>query len=98
MTANFTDDFNGSAGSAVDSSKWQTETGDNVNNHERQYYTSGNKNAAPNQQWVITSAGDIVNPAANKCLDVTGGNSANGTRLQIWTCTGAANQKWTHHA
>jgi predicted chitinase len=35
-----------------------------------------------------------VNPAANKCLDVRENNSANGTRLQIWSCTGAANQKW----
>ncbi|MFG2409918.1 glycoside hydrolase family 16 protein, partial [Streptomyces brevispora] len=44
--ASFTDDFDGAAGSAVDGSKWQTETGDNVNNHERQYYTAGNSNAA----------------------------------------------------
>ena len=36
-----------------------------------------------------------MNPQAGKCLDVTGNNSANGTALQIWTCTGAANQKWT---
>jgi glucosylceramidase len=35
-----------------------------------------------------------VNPQANKCLDVTGNTSTNGTQLQIWTCTGAANQKW----
>ena len=40
-------------------------------------------------------ADDLVNPQANKCLDVTGNNSANATPLQIWTCTGAANQKWT---
>ncbi|MYW21356.1 hypothetical protein GT039_38800, partial [Streptomyces sp. SID2955] len=32
---------------------------------------------------------------SNKCLDVTGNNSANGTRLQLWTCSGGANQKWT---
>ena len=38
--------------------------------------------------------GDLVNPAANKCLDVTDNSRPNGTRLQIWTCTGAANQKW----
>ncbi|MFI7637589.1 RICIN domain-containing protein [Nonomuraea sp. NPDC049400] len=37
----------------------------------------------------------VPDPAANKCLDVTGNSSADGTRLQIWTCTGAANQKWT---
>ena len=35
-----------------------------------------------------------MNPQANKCLDVTGNNSANATPLQLWTCTGAANQKW----
>ncbi|MDX3109407.1 RICIN domain-containing protein [Nonomuraea angiospora] len=29
------------------------------------------------------------------CADVTGNSSADGARLQIWTCTGAANQKWT---
>jgi len=36
-----------------------------------------------------------VNPQANKCLDVTGVNSADGTPLQLWTCTGGPNQKWT---
>ncbi|MFE6187097.1 glycoside hydrolase family 16 protein, partial [Streptomyces sp. NPDC056465] len=38
----FSDDFDGPAGSAVDGTRWQIETGDNVNNHERQYYTAGN--------------------------------------------------------
>ena len=37
----------------------------------------------------------VRQPFANKCLDVTGNNSADGTRLQIWTCTTGANQKWT---
>jgi hypothetical protein len=52
-------------------------------------------NGTAAQQWTVTSARDIVNPAANKCLDATGNSSANGTRLQIWTCGGTANQKWT---
>ncbi|MEV6115977.1 glycoside hydrolase family 19 protein [Streptomyces sp. NPDC052109] len=52
-------------------------------------------NGTAAQQWVVASAHDIVNPAANKCLDVRDNSSANGTRLQIWSCTGAANQKWT---
>ena len=47
------------------------------------------------QQWTYSAGHDLVNPQANKCLDVTGNNSANATRLQIWTCTGAANQRWT---
>ncbi|MET8772936.1 RICIN domain-containing protein, partial [Streptomyces sp. NPDC004658] len=33
-------------------------------------------------------------PRRDKCLDVTDNNSANGTRIQIWSCTGGANQKW----
>ena len=28
------------------------------------------------------------------CLDVSGNNSSNGTRLQLWDCSGGANQKW----
>jgi len=28
------------------------------------------------------------------CLDVYNGNSANGTRVQLWTCNGRANQIW----
>lgn len=42
----FSDDFDGAAGLPADGSRWQIETGDNVNNHERQYYTAGNRNAA----------------------------------------------------
>ncbi|MFE2599364.1 family 16 glycosylhydrolase [Streptomyces sp. NPDC057617] len=63
----FSDDFNGAAGSAVDGSKWQIETGDNVNNHERQYYTAGNNNAALDGQGnlVITARKD--NPGNYQC-------------------------------
>ncbi|MFD3540248.1 ThuA domain-containing protein [Streptomyces sp. NPDC058662] len=30
-----------------------------------------------------------------KCLDVDGSNTADGTRVQIWTCNGTGAQKWT---
>ncbi|MET7855594.1 family 16 glycosylhydrolase [Streptomyces avermitilis] len=65
--ATFSDTFDGAAGSAVDSSKWKVETGDNVNNHERQYYTSGNNNAALDGQGhlVITARKD--NPGNYQC-------------------------------
>ncbi|KAJ7292583.1 ricin B lectin domain-containing protein [Mycena rebaudengoi] len=33
---------------------------------------------------------------SDKCLDVTGGVNADGTKLQIWSCTGGPNQKWTN--
>ena len=46
-------------------------------------------------KWTVTRAATLVNPQPSKCLDVTDNISANGTQLQIWTCTGAANQRWT---
>ncbi|MEU1280764.1 family 16 glycosylhydrolase [Streptomyces sp. NPDC005805] len=63
----FSDDFNGPAGSAVDGSKWQTETGDNVNNHERQYYTAGNRNAALDGQGNLVITARRENPGNYQC-------------------------------
>ncbi|QFZ18137.1 ricin-type beta-trefoil lectin domain protein [Saccharothrix syringae] len=47
----------------------------------------------PAQQFVLSAAGDLVNPQANKCVDVTSWGGS-GTPLQQWECTGGANQKW----
>ncbi len=52
--------------------------------------------------WTITAAVDS-GPAgqirqvggSGKCLNDPGGNTANGTRLNLWTCTGKSNQRWT---
>src|SRR2546421_1359553 len=30
-----------------------------------------------------------------KCVDVSAANSANGTRVQLWTCNGTGAQQWT---
>jgi len=30
-----------------------------------------------------------------KCVDVSGSNTANGTRIQLWTCNGTGAQSWT---
>lgn len=30
-----------------------------------------------------------------KCLDDPSGNTANGTKIQLWSCTGKSNQSWT---
>ena len=51
-------------------------------------------NGNPAQQFILSGAGDLVNPQANKCVDVTSGNSASGTPLQLWECNGTAAQKW----
>jgi len=63
----FSDEFDGPAGSAVDGGKWQIETGDNVNNHERQWYTGGNNNAALNGQGQLVITARRENPANYQC-------------------------------
>ncbi|MCF3122324.1 glycoside hydrolase family 16 protein [Streptomyces arenae] len=65
--ATFTDNFDGPAGSAVDGSKWQIETGDNVNNHERQYYTAGSDNAALDGQGNLVITARKENPGNYQC-------------------------------
>ncbi|MFB6941360.1 RICIN domain-containing protein [Streptomyces sp. NPDC060286] len=34
--------------------------------------------------------------AFGKCLDVTGGSTANGTRVQLYDCNGTGSQLWWH--
>ncbi|TXS52166.1 glycoside hydrolase family 16 protein [Streptomyces sp. t39] len=63
----FSDTFDGPAGAAVDSGKWQIETGDNVNNHERQYYTAGNSNAALDGQGHLVITARRENPGNYQC-------------------------------
>ncbi|MEV4619884.1 carbohydrate-binding protein [Asanoa sp. NPDC049573] len=41
-----------------------------------------------------TGSGPIVG-LANKCLDVRGGATADGTQIQLYTCNGSAAQVWT---
>jgi streptogrisin C len=48
----------------------------------------------PAQQFVLSAAGDLVNPQANKCVDIKDWNSGDGAALQLWDCAGTANQKW----
>ena len=63
----FADEFNGPAGAGVDGGKWQVETGDNVNNHERQYYTSGNNNARLDGQGNLVITARKENPNNYQC-------------------------------
>jgi beta-glucanase (GH16 family) len=63
----FSDTFDGPAGSPVDSSKWTLETGDNVNNHEREYYTSGTHNAALDGRGHLVITARKENPAGYQC-------------------------------
>ena len=51
-------------------------------------------NGTAAQKWTVSN-GTLVNTGSGKCLDATDQSSANGNQLQIWTCTGAANQQFT---
>lgn len=48
----------------------------------------------PAQQFVLSAAGDLVNPQGNKCVDIKDWNGNDGALLQLWDCAGTANQKW----
>lgn len=65
---------------------------------------TSNANSAPvkvqdcdgsaSQSW--TRVGSTLKLYGNKCLDVTGGSTANGNKMQIYTCsTGNPNQQFT---
>ncbi|KAJ7278048.1 ricin B lectin domain-containing protein [Mycena rebaudengoi] len=53
-----------------------------------------------NQDWEATwairggTAPGSINIFGDKCIDVPNGANADGTTLQIWTCTGGPNQKF----
>ena len=48
-----------------------------------------------NQVWTFVNGTLQQN---GECLDVTALGTANGTKVEQWSCTGASNQQWTHLA
>jgi hypothetical protein len=48
-----------------------------------------------NQQWRLNSDGSVTGVQSGLCLDVTGASTANGGLIELWTCNGGANQRWT---
>jgi hypothetical protein len=51
-------------------------------------------NGSGAQKFTLSTAGDLVNIQADKCVDVANVATANGSPLHLWQCTGASNQKW----
>jgi glucose/arabinose dehydrogenase len=43
---------------------------------------------------LATAAGGRITGLASKCLDVSGGATADGTKVQLWTCNSTAAQNW----
>ncbi len=64
---------------------------------------SGSKKPAYNAVLDALNAGssgggqgtEIVGAQSNRCLDVAGASTANGTQVQLWDCHGGTNQLWT---
>jgi len=67
LATTFDDEFNAPAGTPVDGSKWNMETGDNVNNHERQYYTNSTSNAVHDGQGNLVITARRENPGNYNC-------------------------------
>ncbi|WP_320069720.1 family 16 glycosylhydrolase [Micromonospora sp. RTGN7] len=54
-------------------------------------------NGNPAQRFTLSATGDLVNISANRCVDVRDQVAANGGKLQLWDCSGSANQKWSRY-
>jgi hypothetical protein len=39
--------------------------------------------------------GPVISAASGKCLDINASGTADGTKIQIWTCNGTGAQQWT---
>ncbi len=50
--------------------------------------------AAQSQTWTRGTNDSLIQQSTGMCLDDNGGNTANGTAMQIWTCNGGNNQAW----
>jgi alpha-galactosidase len=55
-------------------------------------------NGGINQEFSVTSAGELRTMGATECLDVFNNQTAPGTKVELWPCNGGANQKWTVEA
>src|SRR5262245_24923618 len=61
------DELTETAGTPVDGSNWTMETGDNVNNHERQWYTNSTSNAVHDGQGNLVITARRENPGNYQC-------------------------------
>lgn len=44
---------------------------------------------------VVGTTSSVRGVGSQRCLDVSGGATANGAKLVLWTCHGGANQRWS---
>ncbi|WP_405206913.1 RICIN domain-containing protein [Aquimarina sp. LLG6339-5] len=81
----------------IDSGKYMSTTANNNGDHIEETTFSGNES----QQWEIKQIENckfnIIAKTSNKCLDLKSGNSADGTRFQLWDCvsTNSENREYS---
>ncbi|WP_331769866.1 ricin-type beta-trefoil lectin domain protein (plasmid) [Embleya sp. NBC_00888] len=51
-------------------------------------------NGGANQRWQRANFDRLYNPTSNLCINLPGGNAANGTRLDIEPCARTGNMVW----
>jgi Ricin-type beta-trefoil lectin domain len=51
-------------------------------------------NGGAAQRFKLNGGRDIVHSGTSECVDVKDQKTGNGTRLQLWKCSGTNNQKW----
>ena len=78
---------------SLKSQKWL-----NVNSKDKKYVMQWSWTGGDNTKWKLTVDSSnrvtFVNKAYNKCFDVQGGKTQNGSKMIIWTSNGGKNQKW----
>lgn len=52
-------------------------------------------NGGTAQKFALNSRHDVVNTVVGKCVDIKDNISGNGAWLQLWSCEGTDNQKWS---
>ena len=45
---------------------------------------------------IVGTPTPIVGGQSGRCLDVPNSSTTNGTQVQLWDCSGQANQLWTY--
>ncbi|MFI9584254.1 ricin-type beta-trefoil lectin domain protein [Streptomyces sp. NPDC052236] len=90
---------------------WSTNGSTNISNGDRGNVVRGNVTVAGGNwpsgaQVVMANAGPrdsgdpptgtIVGSQSGRCVNVSGGSTANGAQAQLWDCLSGAHQRWTY--
>ncbi len=103
---------NNNTGTLTLTGNWSTNGTTNIANGSRSNMVTNNTTVTNNNwpagaQAVIAAAGvqssggggaasEIVGGQSGRCLDINNSTTTNGTQAQLWDCSGASNQRFTH--